>query len=106
LVILISKILFLRLHNSEDISVGLWLSPLANIYRKHDVRFDTEYISRGCSNQYLITHKHSVNDMKIIHEFYTRTGNLCAQEVSNILGYQYNWTVLPSQCCNRQLGIP
>lgn len=97
---------FYRLYNSEDVSVGLWLAPIANIERKHDVRFDTEYRSRGCSNQYLVTHKQSNQDMRKLHEYYSKTGNLCAQEISNFLGYQYNWTVPPSRCCERKPGIP
>lgn len=97
----------LKLHNSEDVSVGLWLAPLANIERKHDVRFDTEYRSRGCSNQYIITHKITVQNMMSMHDYYqTSLGALCPKEVRNRMSYQYNWTVPPSQCCNRQSGIP
>lgn len=95
-----------RLYNSEDVSIGLWVAPLANIERKHDTRFDTEYRSRGCSNQYLVTHKQNTQDMKKLYEFYSRTGNLCAQEISTYMGYQYNWTVPPSLCCDRRPGIP
>ncbi|XP_014476379.1 PREDICTED: beta-1,3-galactosyltransferase 6 [Dinoponera quadriceps] len=96
----------LKLHNSEDVSVGLWLAPLANIERKHDVRFDTEYRSRGCSNQYIITHKQTIQNMRSMHEYYQASGALCSKEVRNRMSYQYNWTAPPSQCCNRQSGIP
>ncbi|KAG5308215.1 B3GT6 galactosyltransferase, partial [Acromyrmex insinuator] len=97
----------LKLHNSEDVSVGLWLAPLANIERKHDVRFDTEYRSRGCSNQYIITHKLTVQNMLSMHDYYQASlGALCPKEFRNRMSYQYNWTVPPSQCCNRQSGIP
>ncbi|TGZ52716.1 beta-1,3-galactosyltransferase 6 [Temnothorax longispinosus] len=96
----------LKLHNSEDVSVGLWLAPLANIERKHDVRFDTEYRSRGCSNQYIITHKQTIPNMRSMHEYYQASGALCPKEVRNRMSYQYNWTAPPSQCCNRQSGIP
>ncbi|XP_015108813.1 beta-1,3-galactosyltransferase 6 [Diachasma alloeum] len=95
----------LRLFNSEDVSVGLWLSPVANIERKHDVRFDTEYISRGCSNQYIVTHKQTPENMKSLHDFYTSTGSLCSKEIRSRMSYHYNWTVPPSQCCNRQVGV-
>lgn len=95
----------LKLHNSEDVSVGLWLAPL-NIERKHDVRFDTEYKSRGCSNQYIITHKQTIQKMRNMYEHYQTTGMLCRKETRNRMSYQYNWTVFPSQCCNRQFGIP
>ncbi|XP_029676883.1 beta-1,3-galactosyltransferase 6 [Formica exsecta] len=96
----------LKLQNSEDISVGLWLAPLANIERKHDVRFDTEYRSRGCSNQYIITHKQTIQSMRNMHEYYQTSGVLCSKEMRNRMSYQYNWTAPPSQCCNRQSGIP
>lgn len=96
----------LKLQNAEDISVGLWLAPLANIERKHDIRFDTEYRSRGCSNQYIITHKQTIQNMRSMHEYYQASGALCSKEVRNRMSYQYNWTAPPSQCCNRQSGIP
>ncbi|XP_078042539.1 beta-1,3-galactosyltransferase 6 [Augochlora pura] len=96
----------LKLHKAEDVSIGLWLAPLANIERKHDVRFDTEYRSRGCSNQYIVTHKQTITNMKNMHEYHQATGALCMKETRNRMSYQYNWTVPPSQCCNLQSGIP
>ncbi len=39
--------------------MGTWLAPL-KVNRVHDVRFDTEFRSRGCSNSYLMSHKQSV----------------------------------------------
>ncbi|XP_061197748.1 metabotropic glutamate receptor-like [Saccostrea echinata] len=36
---------YLKLFNSEDVSLGAWLGPL-DIKRSHDARFDTEYKSR------------------------------------------------------------
>lgn len=87
-------------------SVGLWLAPLANIERKHDVRFDTEYRSRGCSNQYIITHKQTIQNMRNMYEYYQASGALCPKEIRNRMSYRYNWTVPPSQCCTRQTGIP
>ncbi|XP_076292018.1 beta-1,3-galactosyltransferase 6 [Lasioglossum baleicum] len=96
----------LKLHKAEDVSVALWIAPLANIERKHDVRFDTEYKSRGCSNQYIVTHKQTIANMKNMHEYYQASGQLCVKETKNRMSYQYNWTVPPSQCCNPQAGIP
>ncbi|KAF7386546.1 hypothetical protein HZH68_013678 [Vespula germanica] len=103
---IISNMEILKLHNSEDVSVGLWLAPLANIERKHDVRFDTEYRSRGCSNQYVITHKQTIQNMRNMYEYYQASGALCPKEIRNRMSYRYNWTVPPSQCCIRQTGIP
>ncbi|EDQ91024.1 uncharacterized protein MONBRDRAFT_23896 [Monosiga brevicollis MX1] len=51
-----------RTFNNEDVSVGLWLSPL-NITRRHDQRFDTEWKSRGCLDEYIVLHKRSPADM-------------------------------------------
>ena len=101
-----SNVDVLKLHKAEDVSVGLWLAPLANVERKHDVRFDTEYRSRGCSNQYIVTHKQTVESMKNMHEYYQASGALCAKEIRSRMSYNYNWTVPPSQCCNVQSGIP
>ncbi|XP_076232846.1 beta-1,3-galactosyltransferase 6 isoform X2 [Calliopsis andreniformis] len=96
----------LKLHKAEDVSVGLWLAPLANVERKHDVRFDTEYRSRGCSNQYIVTHKQTIVNMKNMYEYYQMSGALCVKEIRNRMSYNYNWTVPPSQCCNVKSGIP
>lgn len=88
----------LQHYKSEDVSVGVWLSPL-KIHRVHDVRFDTEFESRGCYNNYLITHKQSANDMRAKHTHLLSTGKLCQTELRTRYSYNYNWTVPPSQCC-------
>ncbi|KAK5980442.1 Hexosyltransferase [Trichostrongylus colubriformis] len=44
-----------KMYKNEDVSVGAWLAGL-NVKYVHDPRFDTEWISRGCNNEYLITH--------------------------------------------------
>uniref|UniRef100_A0A1B6D0R3 Hexosyltransferase n=1 Tax=Clastoptera arizonana TaxID=38151 RepID=A0A1B6D0R3_9HEMI len=95
----------LSLYSSEDVSVGAWLSPL-NITRHHDIRFDTEYLSRGCSNEYLITHKKSPHDMYFIYKTLETTGKLCEKEVKLRKSYQYNWKVPPTLCCLRNDTIP
>lgn len=88
----------LQQYKSEDVSVGVWLSPL-KIRRVHDVRFDTEFKSRGCYNDYLITHKQSANEMREKHNSLIKTGKLCPSELRVRYSYNYNWTVLPSKCC-------
>ena len=90
----------LTLYNSEDVSVGTWLAPL-DIHRVHDPRFDTEYKSRGCFNEYIVTHKQDRQMMHEKHEQLQRTGRLCASEYRIYLSYKYNWQVLPSKCCIR-----
>nr|CAG4634950.1 EOG090X0A8N [Alona affinis] len=88
----------LQHYKSEDVSVGLWLSPL-KINRVHDVRFDTEFKSRGCFNSYLVTHKQSAKEMREKHSHLVRTGNLCPAEIRLRYSYNYNWTVPSTECC-------
>uniref|UniRef100_A0A8C4N1K0 Hexosyltransferase n=1 Tax=Eptatretus burgeri TaxID=7764 RepID=A0A8C4N1K0_EPTBU len=95
----------LRPFRSEDVSLGTWLAPLA-VSRFHDPRFDTEYRSRGCSHQYLVTHKQSLEDMLEKQLTLKHTGLLCKREFRTRLSYIYNWAVPPSQCCQRREGIP
>ncbi|XP_044769738.1 beta-1,3-galactosyltransferase 6 [Neomonachus schauinslandi] len=96
---------YLRAWHSEDVSLGAWLAPV-DVQREHDPRFDTEYKSRGCSNQYLVTHKQSLEDMLEKQQTLTREGRLCKQEVQLRLSYVYDWSAPPSQCCQRKEGIP
>ena len=86
--------------NSEDVSVGTWLAPL-DITRLHDVRFDTEYKSRGCFNKYIVTHKQSPADIRNKHMNLQETGKLCASEFRVRNSYIYNWDVKASECCIR-----
>lgn len=46
----------LKLYRNEDVSVGAWLAGLRVRYA-HDPRFDTEFRSRGCNNEYLVSDK-------------------------------------------------
>ncbi|KAJ1144983.1 hypothetical protein NDU88_011275 [Pleurodeles waltl] len=96
---------YFGLWQNEDVSLGAWLAPL-NLKRVHDPRFDTEYKSRGCSNQYLVTHKQSLEDMLEKHRSLVQDGSLCKEEVRHRLSYVYDWEVPPSQCCQRKDGIP
>lgn len=92
---------FLKLFKSEDISVASWLATYNDINKVHDPRFDTEYISRGCHNSYLVTHKHSEIAMKSFQKNLETTGKLCQKEYRTRLSYIYNWQVPPSKCCAR-----
>uniref|UniRef100_T1KZE0 Hexosyltransferase n=1 Tax=Tetranychus urticae TaxID=32264 RepID=T1KZE0_TETUR len=62
----------LSLYHNEDVNMGVWLASL-NITRQHDPRFDTEYKSRGCSNNFLVSHRQNINDMR---EKYDNQNNL------------------------------
>ena len=94
----------LKQFNNEDVSIGTWLAPLKNVRRVHDVRFDTESISRGCNNKHIVSHKQSVKDLKSKHLMLTKStlkNTLCKKEVKWRNSYEYNWNVLPSSCCSR-----
>ncbi|XP_065891114.1 beta-1,3-galactosyltransferase 6-like [Dysidea avara] len=95
----------LKLYVNEDVSVGAWLAPY-NIERNHDVRFDTEYQSRGCNNAYIVTHKQTTQMMLEKHKTLKEAGKLCQREVQYKPSYIYNWDSQPSECCRRQAGIP
>ncbi|RZC39688.1 Galactosyl T domain containing protein [Asbolus verrucosus] len=90
----------LRHYNSEDVSVGIWLSPLTNTLRIHDIRFDTEWITRGCQNFYLITHNISKEEMQNMYNNILATNNLCSVSTVKRNHYFYNWAVAPSHCCS------
>uniref|UniRef100_A0A0B6Y861 Hexosyltransferase n=1 Tax=Arion vulgaris TaxID=1028688 RepID=A0A0B6Y861_9EUPU len=92
----------LQLYLSEDVSVGAWLAPL-KVNRHHDQNFDTEYMSRGCLNTYLVLHKQSAVSLRELQDNLETLGVLCKTETVLRGSYEYNWTYPPSQCCNRAL---
>lgn len=95
----------LEIYNSEDVSVGVWLSPY-KAERKHDVRFNTEFVSRGCRNSYIVSHKQSPEDMRSKFRNLQDKGEQCDKEFQTRLSYKYNWNNFPTKCCERQEGIP
>lgn len=95
----------LQLYNNEDVSVGVWLSPY-EAERRHDVRFNTEYVSRGCKNVYIVSHKQSVQDMLGKQRLLESTGVQCESEFQTRPSYEYNWDEVPSKCCERKSNIP
>ena len=94
----------LQLFRSEDVSLGVWLSPF-NINRIHDIRFDTEYMSRGCLNRHIITHKQSADNMKTLFKNLQTFGKLCKNEIEIKYSYEYNWKTHPSLCCHRNVSL-
>ncbi|XP_017034766.1 beta-1,3-galactosyltransferase 6 [Drosophila kikkawai] len=82
---------------SEDVSVGTWLAPFRHIYRWHDPRFDTAYISRKCKPYHLVLHKCSQERMKKIND-----GKLCSTDTSpsSLPEYYYDWMKVADQCCD------
>ena len=87
-------------YNAEDVSMGTWLAPL-NITRRHDVRFDTEWKSRGCQNKFLVTHKQSPSDMRAKADMLSRSNGvlMCQSETHRRKEYVYNWAGKASDCC-------
>nr|XP_012562500.2 beta-1,3-galactosyltransferase 6 [Hydra vulgaris] len=90
----------LQLYNSEDVSLGVWLAPL-KLNRIHDIRFDTEFKSRGCSNRHVVSHKQKPEDMYEKHRELQYKNRLCKKETELIMTFDYNWNVRPSKCCKR-----
>jgi len=98
---LAENIRVLQMFNSEDTSVGTWLAGI-KVNRKHDSRFDTEWKSRGCSNQFLVTHKQTQADMKIKWKRLSKYGSICEGAETKVrLSYNYDWSKPPSECCVR-----
>lgn len=96
----------LQHYTHDDIALGVWLSPFDGINKRHDVRFNTGYSSRGCNNAYLVISRESPHSMLQRYSYFQRTGLVCEEEFSSRLSYVYNWTVSPNRCCVRQSGIP
>ncbi|KAI5636500.1 galactosyltransferase domain-containing protein [Phthorimaea operculella] len=88
-------------YNSEDVSMGVWTAALRGINRVHDLRFDTEWTSRGCSNDMIIRHKQTPTDMlEMYNNLFTSQGRkLCSSISEKRKSYRYKWDVLPSGCC-------
>lgn len=86
---------------SEDISMGVWLSSLRNVYKKHDVRFDTAYMPRKCQNYHIVLHKRTPTNMRDVYR-----GFLCTFKAANATNihrpaeYFYDWSSSQTQCCN------
>ena len=95
----------LQVYSNEDVAVGTWLAGL-DIERWHDRRFDTEYKSRGCHESFIVTHKQSIDDMKLKQRSLVDRGKLCDKETLVRPSYEYDWKALPSQCCQRNLPLP
>lgn len=94
----------LLFYNSEDVSVGVWLSPYT-AERRHDVRFNTEFVSRGCRNQYIVSHKQSSEEMVAKQKLLETRGVQCEREFQTRMSYMYNWSTDPTKCCERRKDV-
>lgn len=94
----------LKKFKNEDASVGTWLAVIQPEY-KHDIRFDTEFRSRGCNNNYIVQHKITQIEMIERYQNLITNGKLCPREFKQRGSYEYNWNNLPSKCCKRNSSI-
>jgi len=90
----------LQFYKSEDVSLGVWLAPV-KLNRIHDIRFDTEFKSRGCNNTDVVSHKQKPEDMYAKYDQLVHNNRLCKVEKETSFTFDYNWGVPPSQCCKR-----
>ena len=88
----------LKFYRNEDASLATWIAGL-DVKVVHDVRFDTEWESRGCSNEYLVTHKKSPQELEAIYNLVRYQGILCKKEFVHRQAYEYDFSVIPSKCC-------
>lgn len=91
----------LKLYQNEDVSMGTWLAGV-DVVRIHDERFDTEWQSRGCSNNLLVRQNTQPSQMRAFWARLNAGKKLCTKEFISRPSYSYNWDVPPSQCCNRR----
>lgn len=88
----------LKFFQNEDVSVATWIAGI-DVKYIHDVRFDTEWDSRGCQNDYLITHKKSPHQLESLFNSLRTTGVFCETEYVHRDAYNYNFSAPPSKCC-------
>ena len=69
------------------------------------MRFDKEFVSRGCRNESTVSHKQSTEDMRTKHRTLKTARHLCEREYQTRLSYEYNWNVEPTKCCERKRGV-
>ena len=96
---------YLYYYNNEGASIGLWCSPFKDIKFVHDTGFDTSLArSRGCLNSYSITPVTSLAQMREMFSVYRSNGRVyCTTEYENEHSYHYNWSALPSKCCQEKI---
>jgi len=91
---------YLQHYKSEDVSLGVWLAP-AKLNYIHDIRFDTEFKSRGCNNKHIVSHKQEPEHMYEKYDQLLHKNKLCKVESSIMHPFDYDWNGPPSKCCKR-----
>ena len=90
----------------DDVAMGAWLAPFTNIHRKHDVRFNTGRVSRGCNNAYIVTSGETSSSMAEKEQGLETFGRICAEEYRTRPSYEYNWSAPVDKCCIMSDDIP
>lgn len=96
----------LKHYRHDDIALGAWISAFKGIKKQHSVGFNSGYYSRGCMNNYLVSHRETVQSMRDKYSNLQNKGVLCQHGHQSRLSYRYNWTSPASHCCIRKAGIP
>lgn len=96
---------FLSYYNNEGGSIGLWSSPFRDVVLVHSVDFNTGAVSRGCWNSVAITPVTSEEEMEVLYRRSASGEPCCIKEFETESSYMYNWTSLPSQCCQQQVSL-
>ena len=90
----------------DDVAMGVWLAPFAHIRRRHDVRFNTGQLSRGCSNKHVMSSGETPLSMAQKEERLETLGETCAEEYRARPSYIYNWSAPADKCCIMSDDIP
>ena len=69
------------------------------ICRFHDIRFDVEFYSHGCSNGLLILHLKTEAQFEATYKRLAAGKELCERETKLQGTYLYDWNVAPTNCC-------
>ncbi|XP_011197233.2 beta-1,3-galactosyltransferase 6 [Bactrocera dorsalis] len=96
---------YLSAYTNEDISMGLWVAPFRDVYRRHDPRFDTQYKPRKCRRYHIVLHKLNEEEMQQIDN-----GSICVrgdkeeekdnEQSTSLKPYFYDWTKSADKCCD------
>lgn len=90
----------LNKYGNEDISMGVWLSSWRNIYRRHDVRFDTAWMPRKCKSYHIVLHKRTVKDMRdLFRNDPCGFKDSIENKTKRPIEYFYDWSVSQMRCC-------
>lgn len=97
---LLSQANFLHPYNNEDVALGTWLSPFKDVDFEHNVYFDTEIGKpRGCNDKLIVFEPADTEEMFAVAKRLKVSGKCCDHEFFTTRPYNYNFFVLPSQCC-------